>query len=140
MTQPAGRYTYCLSKARNSWSIFRKISPYNLLGHAVHKHANHYTNHVEFNPTKQGVGLSVCIIPALSGGDFGLVGDELEGDRVLRHLQNHQNVVRRLALYVDAIDFHHLKYIIINFKNTIFSLNLCILYINFELGKAKFDL
>ena len=36
MTQPAGRYTYCRSKARNSWNIFRKISPYNLLGHAVY--------------------------------------------------------------------------------------------------------
>jgi len=36
MTQPAGRYTYCRSKARNSWNIFQKISPYNLLGHAVY--------------------------------------------------------------------------------------------------------
>ena len=57
----------------------------------------------------KGVSLSVCIIPALSGGDFGLVGDELEGNRVLRHLQYHQDVVRRLALHVDPVDFHHLK-------------------------------
>ena len=28
MSQPAGRYTYCQSKARFSWNIFRKISPY----------------------------------------------------------------------------------------------------------------
>ena len=28
MTQPAGRYTYSQSKARCSWSIFRKSSPY----------------------------------------------------------------------------------------------------------------
>ena len=67
------------------------------------------------NESHQNKGLSDCI-PALSGRDFGLVWDELEGDRVLRHLQNHQNVVRRLALYVDAIDFHHLKYIIIKIQ------------------------
>ena len=28
MTQPAGRCTYCQSKARYSWNIFQKISPY----------------------------------------------------------------------------------------------------------------
>ena len=30
MNQPAGLATYCQSKARYSWSIFRKISPYDL--------------------------------------------------------------------------------------------------------------
>ena len=30
MTQPVGRATYCQSKARYSWNIFRKISPYKL--------------------------------------------------------------------------------------------------------------
>ena len=35
MTQPPGRYTYCQSKARYSWIIFRKISPYNLLRRPV---------------------------------------------------------------------------------------------------------
>ena len=36
MTQPPGRYTYCQSKARYSWIIFRKISPYNLLRRPVY--------------------------------------------------------------------------------------------------------
>ena len=30
MNQPAGQATYCQSKARYSWNIFRKISPYKL--------------------------------------------------------------------------------------------------------------
>ena len=30
MNQPAGLAAYCQSKARYSWSIFRKISPYDL--------------------------------------------------------------------------------------------------------------
>ena len=35
ITQPAGRARTCQGKARNSWSIFRKISLYKLMGHAV---------------------------------------------------------------------------------------------------------
>ena len=35
MTQPAGQYTYCQSKAPYSWSVLRKISPYNLKGRPV---------------------------------------------------------------------------------------------------------
>ena len=31
MTKPAGRYTYCRSKARYLSSIFQKISPYKLM-------------------------------------------------------------------------------------------------------------
>ena len=30
ITQPVGRFTYCHSKARYSWNIFLKISPYKL--------------------------------------------------------------------------------------------------------------
>ena len=66
-----------------------------------------------WNSSQQNKGGTPVCIPALSWRDFGLVGDELEGDRVLRHLQYHQDVVRRLALHIDAVDFHHLKYIII---------------------------
>ena len=35
MTQPAGRYTYCRSKARYLSSIFRKISPYKQMRNPV---------------------------------------------------------------------------------------------------------
>ena len=35
MNQPAGQATYCQSKARYSWIIFRRISPYNLLDRPV---------------------------------------------------------------------------------------------------------
>ena len=56
----------------------------------------------EFIPTKS-------VFPALSGRDFRLVGDELEGYRVLGHLEDHEDVVRRLPLHVDAIDLDHLK-------------------------------
>ena len=35
MTQPAGQAAYCQSKARYSWRIFRKISPYDLWGRPV---------------------------------------------------------------------------------------------------------
>ena len=35
MTQPAGGYTYCRSKARYLSSIFRKISPYKLMRNPV---------------------------------------------------------------------------------------------------------
>ena len=37
MTQPAGRAAYCQSKARYCWNIFRKISPYNLMGRGVER-------------------------------------------------------------------------------------------------------
>ena len=53
--------------------------------------------------------LSFSVVPALSGRHLGLVGNELEGDGVLRHLEDHQDVVRRLALHVDAVHLHHLK-------------------------------
>ena len=35
MNQPAGRATYSQSKARYSWSICRKISPYKQMGRKV---------------------------------------------------------------------------------------------------------
>ena len=35
MNQPAGQYSYCQSKARYSWSIFQKISPYKQMGHTI---------------------------------------------------------------------------------------------------------
>ena len=49
-------------------------------------------------------------LPAFSGRDFRLVGNELEGYRVLGHLQDHEDVVRRLPFHVDAIYLYHLKY------------------------------
>ena len=36
MNQPAGRATYSQSKARYSWSICRKTSPYKQMGRTVH--------------------------------------------------------------------------------------------------------
>ena len=40
ITQPAVRYTYCQRKARYSWSIFQKTSPYKLLRRPVQQSSN----------------------------------------------------------------------------------------------------
>ena len=50
-TQPAGPATYCRGKARYSWIIFRKISPYKLLRHPVQGGAKKFLHVWTFPPS-----------------------------------------------------------------------------------------
>ena len=60
MTQPPGRYTYCQSKARYSWIIFRKISPYNLLRRPVFRFHWHKKGRKKKRIAFSGLGESEC--------------------------------------------------------------------------------
>ena len=107
MTQPAGRCTYCQSKAQYSWNIFQKISPY-----------KPQRNPVQLTFLDEGELLSGLRVPEghpLLRAPVGVLGDgrgprparqlleavvaeALLAGRARRHVEREGRAVRRTAL------------------------------------------